>query len=42
LKQKALYSKMKIADRPKSAKIIIPEGAGMNDTQNKKTMKVTE
>ena len=33
---------MKIADRPKLAKIIILEGTKMNDTQNKKIAQVTD
>ena len=42
MKQKAPYSKMKIADRPKLAKTIILEGTKMNDTQNKKIAQVTD
>ena len=42
MKQKAPYSRMKIADRPKLAKIIILDGAKMNDTQNKKIAQVTD
>ena len=42
MKRKAPYSKMKIADRLKLAKIIILEGTKMNDTQNKKIAQVTD